>query len=76
MEQDFDCYFMAMALREAEKAYANAEIGVKSTFLALTANVSYFCGKAIDIDPKTGALLTKEGASLWQREYAKGWELV
>ena len=27
-------------------------------------------------DPKTGALLTKEGASLWQREYAKGWELV
>ena len=72
LENFVDC----IRAKTPEKAYANAEIGVKSTFLALTANVSYFCGKAIDIDPKTGALLTKEGASLWQREYEKGWELV
>ena len=39
-------------------------------------NIAYFCGRAIDIDPKTGALLTKEGADLWKREYANGWELA
>ena len=72
LENFVDC----IRAKTPEKAYANADIGVKSTFLALTANVSYFCGKAIDIDPKTGALLTKEGANLWQREYADGWELV
>ena len=59
-----------------EKAHANADIGVKSTFLALTANVAQTIGRPIDIDPATGKLLTKEGAEVWSREYEKGWELI
>ncbi len=58
-----------------EKAYSNADVGVKSTFLALSANVSQLSGQPLDIDPKTGRLLTKAGADLWARDYAKGWEL-
>ena len=59
-----------------EKANANADKGVKSTFLALTANVSQFLGGPIDVDPSSGALLTKDAAKFWSREYAKGWELI
>ena len=59
-----------------EKAFANAEIGAKSTFLALSANVAQRCGGTIDVDPRTGNLVSKEGAALWSREYAKGWELA
>ena len=58
-----------------EKAYSNADVGVKSTFLALTGNVSQLCGRPIDVDPQTGRLLTPEGAEFWSREYEKGWEL-
>ena len=58
-----------------EKTFSNAEIGVKSTFLALSANVSQLAGRPIDVDPRTGRLLTKEGAEFWSREYEKGWEL-
>ena len=59
-----------------EKAHANADIGVKSTFLALSANVAQAFGRPIDIDPATGRLLTKEAANLWSRTYEKGWELA
>ena len=59
-----------------EKAFAHAEIGAKSTFLALAANVAHRCGRPIEIDPLTGRLLTPEGAALWGRAYAKGWELA
>lgn len=59
-----------------EKACANADIGVKSTFLALSANVSQLAGRPIDVDPQTGRLLTAGCADLWSRAYAKGWELA
>ena len=57
-------------------ARSSADIGVKSTFLALTANVSQTLGQSIEIDPTNGKLLTKEAANLWSREYEKGWELI
>ena len=57
-------------------ARSSADIGVKSTFLALTANVAQNLGRPIEIDPSSGKLLTKDAANLWSREYEKGWELV
>ena len=59
-----------------ERANANAEIGVKSTCLALVGNIAQFTG-ALRIDPATGRPIRNPAAErLWSREYAKGWELV
>ena len=64
------------AVRANDPSLANtgAEDGVKSTFLALSANVSQLSGRALDIDSATGRLLTKDGEPFWSREYEKGWE--
>ena len=59
-----------------EKAVANAEIGTKSTYLALVANVADNLGGVLRLDPKTGEPLDAEAKKFWAREYAKGWELV
>ena len=59
-----------------DKANANAEIGVKSTFLALAANIAHRTGETVRIDPATGRLAKgSAGADLWAREYEKGWEI-
>jgi hypothetical protein len=62
--------------RTPSKAFAHADIGAKSTFLALAANVAQRCGGTIDVNPMTGSLKTPRAAMLWGREYAKGWELA
>ena len=62
--------------RKPSKAFAHADIGAKSTFLALAANVAQRCGGTIDVNPITGSLKTPRAAMLWGREYAKGWELA
>ena len=62
--------------RTPSKAFAHADIGAKSTFLALAANVAQRCGGTIDVNPITGSLKTPRAAMLWGREYAKGWELA
>ncbi|MBR4172596.1 MAG: Gfo/Idh/MocA family oxidoreductase [Kiritimatiellae bacterium] len=60
-----------------EKANANAEVGVKSTYLALIGNIAQFTGGAVKTDPRTGHPVDNPDAQkLWGREYAKGWELV
>ncbi|MBO7655712.1 MAG: Gfo/Idh/MocA family oxidoreductase [Kiritimatiellae bacterium] len=60
-----------------EKANAHAEIGVKSTYLALVGNIAQFTGGALRVDPATGIpIRNPEAMRLWGREYAKGWELV
>ena len=66
------------AVRAADPSIcrSGAEDGVKSTFLALAANVSQLSGRALDIDSATGRLLTKEGEPFWARKYEKGWELT
>lgn len=66
----------AVRANDPAKANSGADDGVKSTFLALSANVSQLCGQSIDIDPATGKLLSKAGAEFWSREYEKGWELT
>ena len=59
-----------------ERAASNADIGTKSTMLALLGNISLTTGEAIRVDPATGRMLNKGAAeSLWSREYAKGWEI-
>lgn len=60
-----------------QRANANAEIGVKSTYLALVGNIAQFTGGAVNLDPATGRPIQNPAAMrLWSREYAKGWELV
>ena len=60
-----------------ERAKANAEIGVKSTHLALVGNIAQFAGGSVRIDPATGRPLgNPQALRLWSREYAKGWELA
>ena len=59
-----------------EKAAANADIGTKSTMLALLGNISQTTGEAIRVDPATGRMLNRGAAeNLWSRVYAKGWEV-
>ena len=59
------------------KANANADVGVKSTHLALLGNIAQFTGGALKIDPDTGRPVGSQAAmALWSREYAKGWELA
>jgi hypothetical protein len=43
--------------------------------MPLVANISLEIGRAVELDPRTGALLTEEAKPLWSREYEKGWEL-
>ena len=60
-----------------QAAVANADIGVKSTYLALVGNISQLTGEALKIDPANGRPVgSKAAEALWSREYAKGWELV
>ena len=55
---------------------APAEVGVKSSFMPLVANIAADLGETVRIDPATGAPLTKAAGALWSREYEKGWELT
>ena len=66
----------AVRANDPSKANSGADDGVKSTFLALSANVSQLSRSVIDIDPSNGKLLTKAGEEFWSRKYEKGWELA
>ena len=55
---------------------APADVGVKSSFMPLVANIAADLGETVRIDPATGAPLTKAAGALWSREYEKGWELT
>ena len=65
----------AIKANDPMKACANAEVGVKSTMLALLGNVSLDIGEAVCLDAETGRLLGGRAKNLWSREYEKGWEL-
>ena len=55
---------------------ANADVGAKSTSLALFANVAQTSGETVRTDSSTGRLASgSAGAALWAREYEKGWEI-
>lgn len=73
----FENFVDAIRANDQFKARANAEIAVKSTFLALSGNVAQLSGETLKLCPKTGALLSGgEAAKIWSREYAKGWEVA
>ena len=73
----FRNFVEAIRANDPMMARANAEVGTKSTFLALAGNVAQLTGEALSICPKTGKLLSGgEAAKLWGREYAKGWEVA
>jgi hypothetical protein len=66
----------AVRANDPKAANSGAEDGVKSTFLALSANVSQLSRSVIEIDPSNGRLLSKTGEEFWSRQYEKGWELA
>lgn len=67
----------AIRANDPLKACAHADIAVKSTYLALAANVAQLSGETLKTCPSTGRLLSGgEAAKLWGREYAKGWEVA
>jgi len=58
------------------KCRANADIGAKSTSLALFANAAQTSGETVWTDPSTGCLKSgSPAAAVWSREYEKGWEI-
>ena len=73
----FNNFMEAIRRNDPLMARSNAEIGTKSTYLALTANVAQRTGGALKIDVKTGRPVGNAAATaLWNREYEKGWELA
>ena len=76
-KEHFENFAACIRANTPEKAHANADVGVKSTYLALVGNVAQFTGGSVRIDPATGRPVGSAAAmNLWSREYAKGWELV
>ena len=55
---------------------APADEAHKSTILSHLGNIALLTGETVRLDPATGKLQGTNGAELWSREYAKGWELV
>ena len=60
---------------KSQATNAPADEAIKSTLMPLLANVAIEIGEPVKLDPATGKLLTKKAASLWAREYAKGWDI-
>ena len=49
----------------------------KSVLLCHLGNISYRCGRSLNIDNKTGHILNdNEAMKFWTREYERGWEPV
>jgi hypothetical protein len=57
------------------RTYAPAPDAAMTSYMPLVANIALDIRKPVELDPRTGALLTKEARPLWAREYEKGWEL-
>ena len=75
--EHFGNFMDAIRANDPKRCAANAEIGVKSTSLALVANVAHFTGGALDLDATTGRPVGNAAADrIWSREYAPGWELA
>ena len=60
---------------KSQATNAPADEAIKSTLMPLLANIAIEIGEPVKLDPATGKLLTKKAASLWAREYAKGWDI-
>jgi predicted dehydrogenase len=63
------------AVRGEAKLTSAIEEGHRSTLLCHLGNIAHRTGRTLRCDPKTGMpLLDSEAATLWAREYEKGWE--
>ncbi len=63
------------AIKNNRRPNCDVELGHKSTVAMQLGNISWRLGRDLKIDPKNGHIIgDKEGAKLWSREYAKGWE--
>jgi len=64
------------AVKGNQKPNAPIEEGHRSTLLPQLGNISYRVGRALQIDPKNGHIVSdKEATALWSRTYEKGWEM-
>jgi predicted dehydrogenase len=63
------------AIRDGAKLNSQIAEGHKSTLLCHLGNIAYRTSHTLKCDPKNGHILgDREAASLWTREYEKGWE--
>ena len=66
---------VADQLRVLDSQIAAARSSLSRETAAVLANIAIDIGEPVKLDPATGKLLTKKAASLWAREYAKGWDI-
>lgn len=63
------------SIRGKETLRAPIEDAAKSNHLALLANISYRCGKPLELDSSNGKAITPEAQQFWKRDYEQGWEI-
>lgn len=62
-------------IKKGDKLASDILSGHQSTLLCQLGNIAYRTGSTLDIDPSNGRIKNnKKAASLWKREYQKGWE--
>ena len=62
-------------IKSGARPRADIEIGVKSAIVCHLGNIAYRTGRTINLDPQTHRIAgDKHAATLWRREYRKGWE--
>mgnify|MGYP001270388041 CR=1 FL=1 len=63
------------SIRGKETLRAPISDAVKSNHMALLANISYRCGKPLELNTLNGEAITPEAQQFWKRDYEKGWEI-
>lgn len=64
------------AITSGEKLNADIDSGHKSTLLVQLGNIAQRTGRSLNIDPKSGHILSdKDALKLWSRQYEAGWEM-
>ena len=63
------------SIRGKETLRAPISDASKSNHLALLANISYRCGKPLELDSSNGKAITPEAQQFWKRDYEQGWEI-
>ena len=70
-------FVAAVRAKDPSLSASNVEEGVRTTMMALTANIAQITETTLRLDPANGNLLSGgEAAKLWKRDYEPGWEMI